>query len=170
MHAELKRIENLGVRFVTNCKVDADKFNAICNDFDAVLVSTGGHKARYFPWEGADKLTFGVEFLKAINRGEKPHVGKNVVVIGGGNSGMDVATSAYEQGAESVIVVDVVKPAAFAKEIRRLENFGGKIVWPFVTKKISDDTEFTPTTADLFPPTKLSFQSAKVPCLTSCPK
>ena len=139
LHAELKRIENLGVRFVTNCKVDADKFNAICNDFDAVLVSTGGHKARYFPWEGADKLTFGVEFLKAINRGEKPHVGKNVVVIGGGNSGMDVATSAYEQGAESVIVVDVVKPAAFPKEIRRLENFGGKIIWPFVTKKISDD-------------------------------
>ena len=141
--AEVNRIEKIGVKFVTGCKVDADKFNALCNDFDAVLVATGGHKARFFPWDGADKLTFGVEFLKSINRGEKPHVGKNVVVIGGGNSGMDVATSAYEQGAQSVVVVDVVKPAAFAKEIRRLEDFGGRIVWPFVTKKITDDGIFS---------------------------
>ena len=150
LQAELNRIEKIGVKFVTGCKVDAAKFNQICAESDAVLVAVGGHKARYFPWEGAELLTFGVEFLKAINRGEKPHVGKNVVVIGGGNSGMDVATSAYEQGAQSVVVVDVVKPAAFAKEIRRLENFGGKIVWPFMTKKItadgifSDDGRFIP--------------------------
>ena len=55
---------------------------------------------------------------------------------------MDVATSAYEQGAENVIVVDVVKPAAFQKEIRRLENFGGKIIYPFMTKKITDEGIF----------------------------
>ncbi|MBQ9496943.1 MAG: FAD-dependent oxidoreductase, partial [Selenomonadaceae bacterium] len=143
LKAELQRIEKLGVKFVTNCKVDSAKFSEICDTSDAVLIAVGGHKARYFSWEGAEKLSFGIEFLKTINRGEKPHVGKNVVVIGGGNSGMDVATSAYEQGAESVIVVDVVKPAAFAKEIRRLENFGGKIVWPFVTKKITDEGIFS---------------------------
>lgn len=139
LKAELNRIEKLGVKFVTSCKVDTAKFNEICDTSDAVLIAVGGHKARYFSWEGADKLTLGIEFLKTINRGEKTHVGKNVVVIGGGNSGMDVATSAYEQGAGSVVVVDVVKPAAFPKEIRRLENFGGKIVWPFVTKKITDE-------------------------------
>ena len=143
LKAELQRIEKLGVKFVTNCKVDAAKFSEICDTSDAVLIAVGGHKARYFSWEGAEKLTYGVEFLKTINRGEKPQVGKNVVVIGGGNSGMDVATSAYEQGAESVVVVDVVKPAAFPKEIRRLEDFGGKIVWPFVTKKITDEGIFS---------------------------
>ena len=143
LKAELNRIEKLGVKFVTNCKVDVAKFSEICDTSDAVLIAVGGHKARYFSWEGSEKLTFGIEFLKTINRGEKPHVGKNVVVIGGGNSGMDVATSAYEQGAESVVVVDVVKPAAFPKEIRRLENFGGKIVWPFVTKKITDEGIFS---------------------------
>ena len=143
LKAELQRIENIGIKFIINCRVDADKFNEICDTSDAVLVAVGGHKARYFPWEGAEKLTFGVEFLKTINRGEKPHVGKNVVVIGGGNSGMDVATSAYEQGAESVVVVDVMKPAAFPKEIRRLENFGGKIIYPFMTKKITDEGIFS---------------------------
>ena len=139
LKSELKRIENFGVEFVTNCKVDAEKFNEICNASDAVLVATGGHKARYFNWEGAEKLTFGVDYLKKINRGEKPFTGKNIVVIGGGNSGMDVATSAYEQGAEKVTVVDVMKPAAFEKEIRRLENFGGKIIYPFMTQKITDE-------------------------------
>ena len=143
LKAELQRIENIGIKFIINCKVDADKFNEICDTSDAVLIAVGGHKARYFSWEGAEKLTFGIEFLKTINRGEKPHVGKNVVVIGGGNSGMDVATSAYEQGAESVVVVDVMKPAAFPKEIRRLENFGGKIIYPFVTKKITDEGIFS---------------------------
>ena len=139
LHAELNRIEKIGVQFVTGCKVDAAKFSEICDSSDAVLVATGGHKARYFNWDGAEKLTHGIELLKAMNRGEKVHVGKNVVVIGGGNSGMDVATSAYEQGAEKVIVVDVVKPAAFDKEIRRLEDFGGKIIYPFMTKKIADE-------------------------------
>ena len=139
LKAELQRIENIGIKFIINCRVDADKFKEICDTSDAVLVTVGGHKARYFAWEGAEKLTFGVEFLKTINRGEKPHVGKNVVVIGGGNSGMDVATSAYEQGAKNVVVVDVMKPAAFPKEIRRLENFGGKIIYPFMTKKITDE-------------------------------
>ena len=136
---ELQRIEKIGVKFVTNCKVDREKFREICENSDAVLIATGGHKARYFNWEGVEKLTLGVDFLKMINRGEKPEIGKKVVVIGGGNSGMDVATSAYEQGAEEVIVVDVVKPAAFAKEIKRLESFGGKIIYPFMTKKITEE-------------------------------
>ena len=139
LKSEIARIEKIGVKFVTKCKVDGEKFNEISENSDAVLIATGGHKARYFNWDGTEKLTMGVDFLKMINRGEKPEIGKKVVVIGGGNSGMDVATSAYEQGAENVIVVDVVKPAAFAKEIKRLEEFGGKIIWPFVTKKITDE-------------------------------
>ena len=143
LQTELNRIEKIGVKFVTNCKVDGEKFKNICDENDAVLIAIGGHKARYFNWEGKEKLTFGIDFLKTINRGEKPKIGKKVVVIGGGNSGMDVATSAYEQGAESVVVVDVVKPAAFPKEIRRLENFGGKIIWPFMTKKITDEGIFS---------------------------
>ena len=146
--SELKRIEDIGVKFVTSCRVDCEKFDSILSESDAVLVTTGGHMPRYFNWEGTEHLTMGIEFLKTINRGEKPHIGKNIVVIGGGNSGMDVATSAYEQGAEKVVVVDVMKPAAFQKEIKRLEEFGGKIVWPFMTKKITaegiyaDDSRF----------------------------
>ena len=42
--------------------------------------------------------------------------GKHVVVIGAGNSGMDTCRGAYDMGAETVVAVDVQKPAAFADE------------------------------------------------------
>lgn len=139
LEAELKRIEDMGVKFVTSYKVDKEKFAAIRDANDAVIVATGGTKSRFFPWEGKELLTMGLEYLKAINRGEKPKTGKKVVVIGAGNSGMDTCRGAYEMGAETVIAVDVQKPAAFKEEIDYIEGLGGKIVWPFVTQKITSE-------------------------------
>ena len=139
LKSELKRIESLGVKFVTSCRVDKDKFVALRRENDAVIVAVGGTKSRYFPWEGTEYLTMGLEYLKAINRGEKPHTGKRVVVIGAGNSGMDTCRGAYESGATSVVAVDVQKPAAFLHEIQYFESLGGKIVWPFVTQKITPE-------------------------------
>ena len=139
LEAELKRIEIVGVTFVTSCKVDKKKFNEIREANDAVVVATGGSKSRFFPWEGVEHLTMGLEYLKAVNRGEKPATGKHVVVIGAGNSGMDTCRGAYEMGAETVVAVDVQKPAAFADEIEYVESLGGKLVWPFFTSKITKE-------------------------------
>ncbi|WP_196593672.1 FAD-dependent oxidoreductase [Pectinatus sottacetonis] len=139
LQAELKRIETAGVKFVPKCKIDKDKFTALQKENDAVILATGGHKSRYFPWEGAEKLIMGLSFLKAVNRGEHPKVGKNVIVIGCGNSGMDTARGAYDMGAETVTCIDVQKPAAFANEIDHIEKLGGKLIWPFMTTKITDE-------------------------------
>lgn len=139
LEAELKRIESVGVTFVTSCKVDKKKFNEIREANDAVVVATGGSKSRFFPWEGVEHLTMGLEYLKAVNCGEKPATGKHVVVIGAGNSGMDTCRGAYEMGAETVVAVDVQKPAAFADEIEYVESLGGKLVWPFFTSKITKE-------------------------------
>ena len=138
LEAELKRIESVGVKFVSSCKVDKAKFEALQKNSDAVIVATGGTKSRFFPWEGVEHLTMGLEYLKAINRGEHPKTGKKVVVIGAGNSGMDTCRGAYDMGAESVVAVDVQKPAAFADEIKYVESRGGKLVWPFFTSKITE--------------------------------
>lgn len=139
LEAELKRIESVGVTFVTSCKVDKKRFNEIREANDAVVVATGGSKSRFFPWEGVEHLTMGLAYLKAVNRGEKPATGKHVVVIGAGNSGMDTCRGAYEMGAETVVAVDVQKPAAFADEIEYVESLGGKLVWPFFTSKITKE-------------------------------
>ena len=138
LEAELERIQEIGVAFVNNCKVDSKKFNEIKAQSDAVVVATGGHNPRVFPWPGKEKVVKGLEFQKAVNRGEHPEVGKHVLVIGAGNSGMDAALDAYEMGAEKVTCIDVQKPAAFAKEIAHFESLGGDIIWPVMTKEITD--------------------------------
>lgn len=136
---ELKRIEGIGVKFVTSCRVDKESFAAIRKSNDAVIVATGGHESRFFNWEGKERLTMGLQFLKQVNAGLNPKVGKRVVVIGCGNSGMDTCRAAYDMGAESVVAVDVQKPAAFADEIEYVESRGGKLVWPFFTEKITEE-------------------------------
>lgn len=138
LETELKHIEDMGVKFVTSCKVDHAKFNKIREQHDAIIVATGGHESRFFNWEGKEKLTMGIDFLKQVNRGEHPAVGRYVVVIGCGNSGMDTVVGAYQMGAESVVAIDVQKPAAFEREIRHVEELGGKLIWPFMTTKITD--------------------------------
>ena len=139
LSSELKRIEAMGVKFVASSAVDQAKFQELRDANDAVIVAVGGHKARFFPWEGLEHLTRGIDYLKKLNRGEKPATGKKVVVIGCGNSGMDTCRGVYEMGAESVVAVDVQKPAAFAHEIAHFESLGGKIVWPFVTQKLTGE-------------------------------
>ena len=139
LEIELKRIRDIGVKFVESCRVDSAKFEEIREGSDAVIVAAGGTKSRVFSWEGAEHLTMGLDFLKRINRGENPAAGRHVVVIGAGNSGMDTCRGAYEMGAETVVAVDVQKPAAFKEEIDYFESLGGKIVWPFVTDRITAD-------------------------------
>lgn len=138
LEAELKRIEDIGVVFHTKTRVNAEMFQKLREENDAVVVASGGHASRFFNWEGKELLTRGVDYLKAINRGEHPKTGKHVVVIGCGNSGMDTCRGAYEMGAETVVAIDVQKPAAFRHEIRHIEALGGKLVWPFVTEKLDE--------------------------------
>ena len=52
---------------------------------------------------------------------------------------MDTARGAYDMGAETVTCIDVQKPAAFDEEIEYIESRGGKLVWPFMTTKITDE-------------------------------
>ena len=136
--AELQRIREAGVTIRTGCRVDAEQFAALRKEHDALIVATGGHKARVFPWPGKERLVAGIDFLKAVNRGESPAVPERVVVIGCGNAGMDVAAGAFACGATEVTCVDVQKPAAFAHEMAHIEALGGKIVWPVRTKEITE--------------------------------
>ena len=139
LEQELARIEGLGVHFVTNHPVDAARFAELRLNFDAVIVATGGHKSRIFPWPGSERIVSGLDFLKAINKKQHLAVGKRVVIIGCGNAGMDAAAGAYAMGAEEVVCIDVQKPAAFAHEIANIEAKGGKLLWPVSTKEITAD-------------------------------
>lgn len=142
---EINRIKDMGVTFQTNTKVDQQKFAEIRKAFDAVVVATGGHNGRLLPCPGSERLVKGIDFLKAVNRGETVKIGRRVIVIGCGNAGMDVAVGAYQMGAEQVTCIDVQRPAAFAHEIAHVEKLGGKLLWPVMTREITAEGLITQT-------------------------
>ena len=168
LNRELQRIEAMGVIFKTQTCVDKAKFADIRNSNDAVIVATGSHSAKIPPWPGSEKLIPSIDFLKAINRGQSPKIGRRVVVIGCGNSGMDAAVGAYEMGAKEVVCIDIQKPAAFAKEIRVVENLGGKLIWPVYTKEITDAGIITQT-GELIPADSVIVSIGENPILDFLP-
>ena len=136
---ELKRIENIGVNFKTKIKIGKDLFSELDKEYDAIISTVGAHVPIVIPFEGHEKLVKGLEFLKAVNKSEKPQIGKKVVVIGAGNAAMDVVIGAYNLGAEKVTAIDIQKPSAFEKEIEHAKSLGAEIIWPCYTEKVSDE-------------------------------
>ncbi|NJC88003.1 MAG: FAD-dependent oxidoreductase [Desulfuromonas sp.] len=136
--SEIARIKALGIEIRTGTPVDAPLFEKIRGEFDAVAIASGAHNPVVIPFPGHERLVKGLDFLKAINRGERPVVGERVVVLGAGNAGMDVCLGAYAMGAKQVTAIDIQRPAAYPNEIAHVEKLGGRIIWPFFTAKIDE--------------------------------
>ena len=73
-------------------------------DFAAVFLALGAHKglSLQIPGEDLTGVQDGISFLKAVNAGTPPEVGRRVAVIGGGNAAVDAARSAWRAGAQEV--------------------------------------------------------------------
>ncbi len=75
--------------------------------YNAVFVATGAQRAKKIPLDGSDTqgVLYGIPFLREVNEGGRPAIGKKIVVIGGGNVAMDVARSALraEPGASVTV-------------------------------------------------------------------
>jgi NADPH-dependent glutamate synthase beta subunit-like oxidoreductase/glutamate synthase domain-containing protein 3/NAD-dependent dihydropyrimidine dehydrogenase PreA subunit len=133
---ELARFAEIGVNVHTKFRVDKNKFDNLYKDHDLVVIAVGAHEGRVIPFPGHEDVIKGIDFLKEINFGKPKNLkGKKVVLIGAGNVGMDIACQAYDHGAESVIAVDVQKPAAFGKEMELASSKGTKILYPKLTEK-----------------------------------
>jgi glutamate synthase (NADPH) small chain len=119
-----RRLEILaeeGLNFRTNTHVGIDVKGAdLLADFDAVCLTIGAMKPRGLTIEGADLkgIHFAMEFLtqqNKINRGFTINdnlkicaTGKNVVVIGGGDTGSDCVGTSIRQGAKSVTQIEIM--------------------------------------------------------------
>ncbi|HEY3332029.1 MAG TPA: glutamate synthase subunit beta [Capsulimonadaceae bacterium] len=110
-----------GVEFVTSTEVgkdiSADKLKA---DFDAILVATGATKPRDLPIEGRELkgVHFAMEFLAANTKslldsqlGDGNYIsakGKDVVVIGGGDTGTDCVGTSLRHGCTSLVQLEIL--------------------------------------------------------------
>ena len=101
LDAEIQRIVDLGVTLRMECRIGTDiTLEDIKTGFDAVFLGMGAQSGRALPVEGAQapNVVTATAFLKAFNDGRMKHVGKRVVVIGGGDTSIDVATVARRLG------------------------------------------------------------------------
>jgi len=73
--------------------------------YDAIYLAVGAQKSAevQLPGEKLKGVWGGVDFLREVNSGAKPAIGRRVVVIGGGNVAMDVARTARRLGAQVTV-------------------------------------------------------------------
>lgn len=101
LDGELNRIADMGVEMRMNTRVGTDiSLDQLEKDFDAVLICIGAQSGRGLPIPGseADNCITGVAFLSAFNQGRLTGVAGRVVVIGGGDTSIDVASVARRVG------------------------------------------------------------------------
>ncbi len=140
LQKELSRFGEVGVKVHLGQKVNRAEFDRIYAENDAVIVACGAHKPRIIQFPGSESVIPAIDFLKGVNFGKPIALGgKNVVIIGAGNVGMDVAVEAYNCGAASVTAIDVQKPAAFGKELDAAAARGTKVLWPRFTDHYDHD-------------------------------
>lgn len=154
---------NLGV------DMTKEKFTELQEKFDYVVVAVGTHEPRRIQFPGHEKVQPALHFLKDAKNAEKPPaIGKEVVVIGAGNVGCDVACEAYRIGAEKVTLVDIQKPLAFGKEKEAAEALGAIFRWPVMTKEVTDKGLVT-NEGELIPAQTVLISIGDVPALSFLP-
>lgn len=114
-----KVMEEEGVKFVVNADVGKDvKAADLLKEYDSVILACGASNPRDIKAKGreADGIYFAVDFLtrstKHVLTGKKEGwvdtKGKNVIVIGGGDTGNDCVGTAVRQGAKSVTQLEMM--------------------------------------------------------------
>ena len=155
-HVVLRRTKLLnesGIEFIQNCAVGRDlTFEQLREKHDAILIATGVYKARETQTLGShlENIFPAMEFLTASNKkglGDKVSMfdngklnaeGKNVVVIGGGDTAMDCVRTAVRQNAQSVKCLyrrDKENMPGSAREVSNAEEEGVEFIWLSSPKK-----------------------------------
>jgi formate dehydrogenase (NADP+) beta subunit len=139
--SDIRRIEEMGVRITLNHKVGDLLAERDGGRFDAVFVAVGAHVSRHvdIPARDAAKVLDALPFLRGVDAGEAPRLGRRVVIYGGGNTAMDVARTARRLGADEALVIyhrDRAHMPARAFEAEEASEEGVKIKWLTSIKEI----------------------------------
>lgn len=138
---EIRRIELLGVRILLDHKVQdvlAEKSNG---QFNAVFIAIGAGIGKHvdIPARDAGRVLDAVALLHSVKEGERPRIGRRVVIYGGGNTAMDAARTAKRLGADEALIVyrrDRSHMPARAFEADEAVEEGVKIKWLTTIKEI----------------------------------
>ena len=154
-------LEKSGIEFVLNCEIGKDiTFDEIHSRHNAVLIATGVYKARELkmPGSGLEGVVPALEYLTASNRkslgdaveqfdtGALNAAGKDVVVIGGGDTAMDCVRTAIRQDAKSVTCLyrrDKANMPGSQREVQNAEEEGVSFQWLSAPAAVLGDNQAT---------------------------
>ncbi len=108
LDAEIDTLTKMGVELKCNVKLGEDiTITYLKKTYDAVFVAIGAWASMNMGCKGEDMegVMGGIEFLRKATLAEPMYLGQHVLVIGGGNTAMDVARTAVRLGAEHVQVL-----------------------------------------------------------------
>jgi len=138
---EIKRILQLSIEVTTGMTVGKEIFFEALDRFDAVFLSPGAGLSLSLGIEGEDlkKVWRGGDFLDRINSGDKFRIGKEIIVVGGGNTAMDVARAALRRGSKVTVAYRRTRTEmpAIRDEIHDAEEEGVRFEFLLQPVKIS---------------------------------
>ena len=108
LKGEIEVLEKMGVHFRMNTEVGKDVTieQLRAEGYKAFYAAIGAQKSSAIgvPGEELGGVYGGVDFLREVNLGNKPSLGKKCAVIGGGNVAMDLCRTAVRLGAETYVI------------------------------------------------------------------
>lgn len=108
LNAEIDILKEMGIEFRCGVEVGKDVTIQQLRDegYKGFYLAIGAQKSAklHIPGEELEGVLGGVDFLREVNLGNKPDIGRRCAVIGGGNVAMDVCRSAVRLGAEETYV------------------------------------------------------------------
>lgn len=94
LDADIKNILDTGVKVHLNSKVNKNSFEKLRENSDYIYIAAGAQKSSEANILGSDNIS-GVwdplSFLAAVRKGKTPDLGKKILILGGGNTAMDVS-------------------------------------------------------------------------------
>jgi heterodisulfide reductase subunit A-like polyferredoxin len=147
LNAEVDRLRAIGIEILLDTPVGRSiAFDDLRKSFAAVFLAIGAHVERKLavPGENLIGVTGGVEFLRRVNL-EKPVIpGRQVLVIGGGNSALDAARTVLRCGATDVTIVyrrTRAEMPADPREIEDAQREGIKLMFLAAPKSFQADAD-----------------------------
>ena len=107
---DIARIMELGIETVLETRIDHQRLEQLTREFDAVLAATGLQRLTSIDLgvdlgSGEGRVMQGIEFLDRARTASISVDGEDVVVVGGGNTAIDAARSAFRMGARNVRII-----------------------------------------------------------------
>jgi putative selenate reductase len=132
---DIREIQEMGVDIRCNQWIDTHKFGELRRDFNLIYIAAGAQRSAQLnlPGMNSERVLDPLEFLFSVRKGERPELGQHVVIVGGGNTAMDAARTAWrlipENGRVTIVYRRTLKQMpADQGEIRAVLAEGIQIV------------------------------------------